>query len=146
VSMFWKEKNHIFQVTECQEIQGNWGREAQITYVCKGREFKNTVPCYELMNLDAETSRDLIENFIPNQEANSDLLAFADEECPTCEGIGTVETRPMFWGATAEDASPAEFETCPDCKGTKTVVSEVRDTTKTIVADIEEYNPWENAS
>lgn len=51
----------------------------------------------------------------------------------------------MFWGATAEDASPAEFETCPACKGTRTVVSEVRDTT-TIVADIEEYNPWENAS
>ena len=73
--MFWKEKNHIFQVTSCEEIQGNWGREANITYVCKGKSFKNTVPVSELMNLDAETSKDLLENFIPNQEANSDLLA-----------------------------------------------------------------------
>ena len=66
--------------------------------------------------------------------------------CPTCEGIGTVETAPMFWGATAEDASFAEYETCPACKGTKTVITEVRDTNKTAVADIGEYDPWENAS
>lgn len=72
--IFWKEKNHVFQVTECEEFVGNMGREANITYVCKGQSFKNTVPCYELMELDEETSKDMIENFIPNQEANSDLL------------------------------------------------------------------------
>jgi len=64
--------------------------------------------------------------------------------CPTCDGEGIVETAPMYWGATAEDASPAEFDTCPDCKGSQKVVSEVRDTERKAVAD--EYDPWENAS
>jgi len=63
--------------------------------------------------------------------------------CPTCED-GYVETAPMYWGATAEDSSPAEFEVCPDCKGTKKCVSEVRDLDrKPTPAELEEYDPFQ---
>jgi len=62
--------------------------------------------------------------------------------CPTCED-GFVETAPMYWGATVEDASPAEFEVCPDCKGSTKCVSEVRDTERKAVIEVDEYDPWE---
>jgi len=61
--------------------------------------------------------------------------------CPTCKGLRTVETSPIYWGATAEDSSPAECDDCPQCRGIGKIITEIRDLDRK-PEPVEEYDPW----